>query len=1820
MPKDDDRLDQYLDAWRRDLIDLSRRNRLINLPLGGRVNIIEIKAPDFSTVLQSLSKTGSQGWRFHYPPVADGDLLDDPTLQAALEAEDPDLTDDLKQDELLTNVNSAALLSTRLRTLASKATMEFIDRGLRVLYLTVGVMRWSDGDPKDLSSPLVLIPVQLDRASPRDPYRLVVADDEWVANPALAAKLLDEFDIVLPEFDQENIEGYLTGVAKAIKGEGWAVERTCTIATLSFTKETIYRDLLENDEEIKASEVIKAITIGGPSRDQLEFEPIDHTSDELDRTYPPEVLSSILDADGTQRSCIVAAKEGRTFVMDGPPGSGKSQTISNIIAELLADGKTILFVSEKVAALEVVKKRLDQSYLGEYVLELHSHKATRKTVALELGKSLRKALTVPRIRYVDERQLGEQRRELSDYAAAINEARYLAPHIRNLHDAIGRCGQLAHLPTLPCPSGIGDSLSADRFHVIITAARNLANSWGPVELGEDFLWRELTSAALSKTQVQVNSELDEALRHGRSFQDYAEGFADRLSVVCPGTLTELERLIRLSRLLGSRPEINLDWLHASDLDALVAVVRSLAADTDTARGLREGLVSRGFDVGTLPVDPGPLQHAIQQVANFSPETLSADVLDSARQASETLAEASAQLAGEVATGAELLGLNIQNPSSGNAASLIELLDLADRPHRPVESWLNEARIRQVQVAIRAVQPLVEEWQATESRLAEHFNDNIRTVDIAAFYDSESDVQPKLGRLSGRGRQNRKQLIACSRNEKITKDIVALLPVVRSWRSLTERLDSLEEASVLGDYFAGPATDLNAVRNALEAAERALVLAGPKPDTERLARVIGRDALSRQEVKAHRARLLDLFGYWQTASGSADLLQPVVQLQSLSACEQEHRQAAGKFSKLAQEMHTFILSPTNTVASALSVAESVAELVALENHIERSEWGSRLEPLFNGLLTDWQRIIVAIEWVSAARECITGNLGSHTVDALAVLPGDLSFEQSHKSFISAIDRILAIFEPDYQPTLCAILSGDIEECLETLETLRNTSGDIAEWRRFAQSQTDLRAFGFGELLNFMLEERIPSSEVEDLTERTMVSGWVDELLLADPRTRVGRRQDRDEVLKRFRELDRDLHLKAGARVIEVCNNRRPSAVVGEFQIIDRESTKKTKHMPIRDLLSKSGGAALDLKPCFMMSPLSVSQFLPADLRFDCVIFDEASQVKPADAINAIYRGRQIIIAGDERQLPPTSFFDRGVQDDDVYDEDEVDEFESILSLSKAGIPQLPLRWHYRSRHESLISFSNREYYDSELITFPGAVQESDELGIHFEYVDNGVYSRGGGRDNVVEARRVVERVMHHASIHRDRSVGVIAFSDAQASRITVELEAVRRDRPDLDDYFGQNRLDGFFIKNLESVQGDERDIIIFSIGYGRDEYGKFTMNFGPVGKEGGQRRLNVAATRARQRVEVVASVRAGDFQVTSNPRLQSLKRYLDYAERGIAAFADDGVTGGEPDSPFEEDVISVLRDLGHVPRPQVGQAGYRIDIGIVHPSEPGRYILGVECDGASYHSSRVARDRDRLRQSVLEGLGWTIHRIWSTSWFRDRASEIERLKSAIDESLKVGQPTFTDRGRRTLPVPQVVEVVEEVAPWANLYSTSGLSRIRPVTGFEDANSGPAVRALIKEVLAVLEPAHIEQIEAAVKQVQKFTTMSAARKQSVHMELRVLIRQRLITKDRHGFYWQSAEPAVSVRSGDPNSPNTVRKPSRVSPDEVKLAMFWLVRDGRSVEPEQLVSQTARLFGWKRTGSAVEALLDKALRELKRKGDLSVLPDGRLSAEDRLLPDLS
>ena len=413
--------------------------------------------------------------------------------------------------------------------------------------------------------------------------------------------------------------------------------------------------------------------------------------------------------------------------------------------------------------------------------------------------------------------------------------------------------------------------------------------------------------------------------------------------------------------------------------------------------------------------------------------------------------------------------------------------------------------------------------------------------------------------------------------------------------------------------------------------------------------------------------------------------------------------------------------------------------------------------------------------------------------------------------------------------------------------------------------------------------------------------------------------------------------------------------------------------------------------------------PGSAKFDLAVFDEASQVRPVDALGALLRTKKAVVVGDSKQLPPTSFFDRVAQSDDSDSEEEesaTSGIESILGLfSSSGAPERQLRWHYRSRHESLIALSNREFYDNNLIVFPSPDTGRETAGLRFHHLPDTVYDRSRSRTNRQEAEAVAQAIMKHAARSPELSLGVAAFSVSQSQAIQDRLEMLRRLDASQEDFFAAHPEEPFFVKNLENVQGDERDVIFISVGYGSDDTGRVAMNFGPINNDGGERRLNVLITRAKQQCHVFTNLRADDIDLdrTRSSGVHALKAFLAYAETNVMPrdipYESDFVV----DSPFQRAVAKRLEERGYLIHQEVGSGGKFIDIGIVDQEQPGRYIIGVECDGASYHSSRSARDRDRLREEVLRSLGWELHRIWGPDWFSNPERELDRVVDAIERA-------------------------------------------------------------------------------------------------------------------------------------------------------------------------------------------------------------------------------
>ena len=607
--------------------------------------------------------------------------------------------------------------------------------------------------------------------------------------------------------------------------------------------------------------------------------------------------------------------------------------------------------------------------------------------------------------------------------------------------------------------------------------------------------------------------------------------------------------------------------------------------------------------------------------------------------------------------------------------------------------------------------------------------------------------------------------------------------------------------------------------------------------------------------------------------------------------------------------------------------------------------------------------------------------------------------------SNFSRVLKI-RNEYLP-----LEKDIFERINNvLDSLERNKSFLYKWCILQDIYDKAEAMQLQPVLDAIYSGKLNASNVSEIFEAKYRKAFVNDLLQKVPELRnfdskqfEASIDEFDKADSKYQELTKDVIV---ARLTAQVNSldRREKKIKDEFSVITHETAKQRAYKPVRKLLSEIPTIVKSLKPCFLMSPLSVAKYLDLEAdKFDILIFDEASQIPVWDAIGAMGRAKQVIVVGDPKQLPPTNFFNRGSSEDDEIDDQLVSirDLESILDSAIAvGIPSMYLKWHYRSRNEGLIAFSNYYYYDNNLSTFPSPNAKSN--GVRYVRC-NGQYDRGHSCTNRVEAQKVVDEVVRRLKDDElcKKSIGVITFNLAQQRLIENLLDEARLKYPEIESFFSSESDEPIFVKNLENVQGDERDIILFSICYATDINGVMTMNFGPLNKEGGERRLNVAITRAKEEVIVFSSLGSTqiDLSKTRAKGVAQLKAYLEYAEHGIRTLYSSisSASTHEYDSIFEEEVVKFIEANGYVAHTQVGCSGYRIDIGIVGNS--GRYVLGIECDGASYHSAATARDRDKLRQLVLENLGWKLYRIWSTEWWRDRKHAEEKLLQRIREAIE-----------------------------------------------------------------------------------------------------------------------------------------------------------------------------------------------------------------------------
>lgn len=1809
------RLRGSIHRWRDELINLTRANRLLYFK-HTRSASLEIVSPGSDRIVEQLGS--GKHWDFYQPvpAVGDDELFTEPRPRT---------------NEVVTDKQTPSDLQSSLRALERRALDTFNERGLWTLYLGLGCLRWTDpADGKSAETPLLLYPVRFNRTSLADRFRLWASTEDVVINPALAVKLANDLDIGLPnldDLDDASPSAVQAAIARALgRQSDWSVIDRCVLHPFAFAKEAMYRDLLDNEDVIAAHPLVRAVALAGASglADQLGFEPPD--LDTLDDVSPPEDLVNVLDADASQRRCVLAAKQGHSFVMDGPPGTGKSQTITNIIAELLHDGKRVLFVSEKAAALDVVEARLTERGLAPFLLELHSNKASRREVAKTLGQSLTRR---PRAaeRPVDLARLRQARTKLSTYALAVTERH--ADLGRSVAEVAARLVELGGLPQAPLPDRGHRMWDATFLAEVIDHAASLSRAWGPVEQGDDFVWRDLAEpeAAAGRVAELARLALD-VEQASLELSEHQQAVLDELGLRSWTRPDESYRIVQLLELLDHRPACPAHWLSMPTLEdvrgrcehfrsqaaELAGLVRDLHGEGGPAwRELRPGdgeVLQRGIDA----VEANPLRLKFDPTHDLARTSALMDTVEATSRHASTVAA-------EAATLADAFGAPAP-ATLQRCRELAELGRLIAAPHRPEPSWLDPAVATLLEPAQAALSAAAADARARAEALREVFRPDVVDLDLRGLRARFTEVHKGVHKLGKAYRSDKRALASATLTGKITPAVVARLDDAIAYQDALQELRKREalHASVLGErYYHGVETDFGEVEAAIAVATEAMKLARGEAAPERLRERLTRGSFDDAQLTDTSARLLVSVDGW-LSEAAGQLTTDVTGVCALpvttvvKACE-------GAVADL-----TTIEGVLGRVGATIGHPTSVDESRQLlrrrtaVDRIERSFGDSAVElresfgDLGAGAASDWSSIASAVGWADAARATLGGPVDEASARAMLATPLRRdAFEPPLVAWREATERLLRAFHAERAASYRAELHASWDDGIRLLSELAGRAGDVTEWAIFHAEREWLRERGFGGALGACIAGRTAAAIVPDVLEHALLRAWLAETISSDVRLRPSRSKDREALVQEFRTLDAEAVDAAAARVINVAAARRPTSRVGEVAVIEREAQKLRRHMPIRELLRAAGRSAQRIKPVFMMSPLAVSTYLPPNLTFDVVIFDEASQVRPSDAINCIYRADQLIVAGDQRQLPPTTFFDQAFDDGtDTWEEDEPESFESVLDLCKASsvIGSLPLTWHYRSRHEALIAFSNREFYDDLLATFPAARHTGDDVGIEVFKVD-GVYERGARRVNAVEASKVVERVLLHRRNHPDLSLGVVAFSASQQAEIVAQVEAAALTHPELNDLVAEDRLNGFFVKNLENVQGDERDVIIFSIGYGPDANGHFTMNLGPVSsKTGGWRRLNVAITRARRRVELVTSILPSDLdRGAENPSLVHLKNYLRYALHGhvTAPVADSDSGGG-----LGVQIAHLLRGWGYEVDESVGLGDHRVDVAVHHPGRAGEYVLGIEADEPDYARGGVARDRDRLRPSLLIGLGWHLHHAWSTAWYVDRDREEQHLRDAINAAISSGPAS--DRIGSRPPVEMVEELVPEQArpSWVVDYrpvrvQTSGHFPI------DDPRSRPALLDAVLEVAAGEGLVHEDLVQERVKAAWHVSRTTAAVRSAIESAIRTLADRGQL-EYRRPFLAMPGGRTERVRGGSERVDGSVRRVAHIPPDELELAIVLSLRDARTVDSDELKVFVARAFGWKRVGADISSALDEALTNLVKVGVVErVWPDGVRLATD-------
>jgi very-short-patch-repair endonuclease len=1635
-----------LDQIRQRLLDLTARNKLLSFRHGATsLRFVDVDIEASFNGLLSEKKLALVP--VPEPPKDDPSTYEEkPAAKQVAEQlgwrTDYDLIPGTGATEQLPALFYSDDLDAAARKIGSAARTAIEESGANLLHLVFGFIEWRESEDSSQirHAPLLSVPVNIvfpktgnsDRA-----IRLEHTGEDITTNISLIEKMRRDFALDFPKYEEEDSpEQYFLKLKPILERKrDWRVLRQMSLCLLSFGKLLMYLDLdsarwpdpsmLESHprlEDLFSSREAEGLGIANEYQIDAEEE-------------NGGVPLLVCDADSSQHSALIDAERGRNLVIEGPPGTGKSQTITNLIASFLARGKRVLFVAEKMAALEVVKRRMDSYGLGHFCLELHSHKTNKVGLLKSLDERIQASSSFARPNSLTHKRglLTQKCRELSKYADLLNRpygALALSPfELIWLRDRI----QPTLPPSLQKPDGTTfldahkwdlDALDERRQKIASYQAHltRLKEAGGSIRPSES-PWHWLPATEMSLEERETLLSLMQQLRNLRQVQlDIFEQVTAKASG--EALTAPLHWLEKHEAWEGQLPG-DLSRENEALLQHLIHLQKAIALENFAKRVADYRRLVENLPGGTSLIDQGYAGSLTSLLDSLEACGLERFHLAQLTDVLGTSAVVRDRLASTQRVFNELTAAFGVNPlftveSTSDLASAVKLLDIA-----PLELLdLRDDRLGRdgLQHKLKGAKAESEgiESMWSESAAEYYLDDSASEQDMeraAATLEQSSWLSRLLSRecrhaklLYTRLRRSRTR----TRPHEMASSLRNLASLKRKHNDFATRADLV---ALLGDHFRGGDTRWSHLSQMADWYESIFVnLPEHRPFAKEL-----------------RAALLMLPGVrLKGILASCAESGAVAELSSVSERLHRIQRILPQIGSSQRDMEGFLSDLERIAGFCKDLLTAVAPLnlephttdTTLHQHLFKASSARQLLQL-----VEEDRACIEIlgdEYRAAGTDvkCIVSTLHFVRAAQRSALPPDLQswllgsfYSERRGLLVSWINGYKANAEAlaDTERRIAEVVKGQVrlnaistvegaQKSLRALDRALAASAILPIWLDTRTAGGQLDKLDLHHLRDLVSTAAASEDDLQSVFEFQVYDSIIRRVFNENPELWNLTGVAREEARKQFASLDTEVirlnrdeiaNKASQASVLPGIKGRTVDETT-QLALVQHEIRKQKRHKPVRELMNRAGEAIQALKPCFMMSPMSVAQFLaPGQLDFDLVVMDEASQMRPEDALGAISRGKQVVIVGDPKQLPPTSFFERTLNDEDS-DEDItlVAESESILDMAQNCYqPVRRLRWHYRSAHHSLIAFSNREFYDGTLVVFPSAHHSSDELGVKYVPVE-GIFEN---RRNPLEAERVVDAVLEHIMLHPAESLGVVTMNFEQRELIEELLD--QRLRSDAFSKAWIESRDGtpepFFIKNLENVQGDERDVIFISVTYGSDSRGNLFQRFAGVNSKSGHRRLNVLVSRARKRTVAFSSIDPDMIQTSpATPwGARALKGYLQFAKTGVL----DGTAvhaGGEPDNEHEAAIGTVLKSHGYDVVPQVGVSGYFIDLGVRHPQKPGAFILGVEFDGKSYHSGRSARDRDRLRQMTLEKQGWEIHRIWSTDWFKSREVEVARLLTRL----------------------------------------------------------------------------------------------------------------------------------------------------------------------------------------------------------------------------------